>query len=360
MDPRAFGGEYRLRTVDRSPVLLLCLLEVVSLPEGIRAQEALPSRDRGEITTESRLATKLGFEYLLRRRRVSGDFDSEFPVAVNALVGIAFLAGGVTEKSGPPSYTEALRHCTAALLARQDESGYFNDGRSQMYGHGFATLYIAELYGTSGDGQTRLQDALRRAIRVIERSQGQDGGWDYEPLGHQRTGASDTSITVCQTMALRAARNLGIVVDTSVVNAARRYIQRAQNPDGGFRYRAMGGTFRQESSEFPRSAAGVCILYSLGDYSSEAIRRGFEYLRENAWKINLFPYYAQYYCAQAMFQAGGRYWRDYYPRVRDLLIRRQRPDGSWQASARENDVQVTAMALIILQLPQRLLPIFER
>ncbi len=46
--------------------------------------------------------------------------------------------------------------------------------------------------------------------------------------------------------------------------------------------------------------------------------------------------------------------------MRDLLIRKQRLDGSWKASARENDVQVTAMALIILQLPQRLLPIFER
>ncbi len=281
-------------------------------------------------------------------------------MAVNALVGIAFLAGGVTEKSGPTSYTHALRRCTEALLARQDDSGYFNDGRSQMYGHGFATLYLAQLYGMGGDMEKRLQKRLRRAISVIERSQGKDGGWDYEPVGGERTGDSDTSITVCQTMALRAARNLGIVVDKGVINAARRYVQRAQNPDGGFRYRAEQGTFMQANSEFPRSAAGVCILYSLGDYHSREIRLGFEYLQKNAWKINLFPYYGQYYCSQAMFQAGGRYWRDYYPRMRDLLIRKQRLDGSWKASARENDVQVTAMALIILQLPQRLLPIFER
>ena len=351
-----------MRVVERRPILLLCLLQAAWSPEGAHAQGASTSRDRarGEITTESRLATKRGFEYFLRRVRVSGNMDSEYPVAVNALVGIAFLAGGVTEKSGPTSYSGALRRCTEALLKRQDDSGYFNDGRSQMYGHGFATLYIAELYGMGGDREKRLQDALRRAIRVIERSQGTDGGWDYEPLGGERTGASDTSITVCQTMALRAARNLGIVVDKGVVNAARRYIQRAQNPDGGFRYRAVQGTFRQENSEFPRSAAGVCILYSLGDYHSGAIRRGFEYLQKNAWKLNLFPYYGQYYCSQAMFQAGGQYWRDYYPRMRDLLIRKQRLDGSWKASARENEVQVTAMALIILQLPQRLLPIFER
>lgn len=351
-----------MRIVERRPILLLCLLQAAWSPEGAHAQGASTSRARarGEITAESRLATKRGFEYFLRRLRVSGNFDSEYPVAVNALVGIAFLASGVTQKSGPTAYTQALRRCTEALLARQDASGYFNDGRSQMYGHGFATLFLAELYGTGGDVEKRLQERLRRAISVIERSQGKDGGWDYEPVGWKRTGASDTSITVCQTMALRAARNLGIVVDKGVVNAARRYIQRAQNPDGGFRYRAEEGTFKERGSDFPRSAAGVCILYSLGEYHSGAIRRGFEYLKKNYWSWNLFPYYAQYYCAQAMFQAGGRYWRDYYPRMRDLLIRQQRLDGSWEASARENDVQVTAMALIILQLPHRLLPIFER
>ena len=350
-----------MRVIERRPILLLCLLQVAWSPEGAHAQGVSTSRvrGRGEITAESRRATKRGFEFL-RRVRVSGSIDSEYTVAVNALVGIAFLASGVTERSGPTSYSGVVRRCTEALLRRQDASGYFDDGRSQMYGHGFATLYLAELYGMGVDSEERLQARLRRAIGVIERSQGKDGGWDYEPLGGERTGASDTSITVCQTMALRAARNLGIVVDKGVVNAARRYIQRAQNPDGGFRYRAVQGTFMQANSEFPRSAAGVCILYSLGDYHSGAIRRGFEYLQKNAWKPNLFPYYGQYYCSQAMFQAGGRYWRDYYPRMRDLLIRRQRRDGSWKASAREDDIQVTAMALIILQLPQRLLPIFER
>lgn len=347
-------------SVVRSPIFLLCLLEVAWSPEARAQVAASGDRARGEITTESRLATKRGFEYLLRKMRVSGDFDPEVPVAANALVGIAFLAGGVTEKSGPTAYSSALRLCTNALLARQDESGYFRDGSSRMYGHGFATLFIAELYGMGGDREKSLQDALRRAIKVIERSQGKDGGWDYEPFGPEGTGASDTSITVCQTMALRAARNLGIVVDKGVVNRARRYIRDMQNPDGGFGYRKRDRTFSQQSSEFPRSAAGVCILYSLGEYNSEAIRRGFEYLRRKAWTVNLFPYYGQYYCAQAMFQAGGRHWRDYYPRMRDILIRKQERDGSWPASARENGIQVTAMALIILQLPQRLLPIFER
>ena len=320
-----------MRAAGRRQLLFFCLIQAAWGPSLILAQASSvvhERAERSEISAELRLATHRGFKYLLGKLQTSGNFDSELPVAANALVGLAFLAGGYTERSGPPSYCAALRVCTGALLKHQDASGYFG---SRMYGHGFATLYLAELYGTYSSNEKRLQDALRRALGVIESSQRKDGGWDYHPLRSKRTGASDTSITVCQTMALRAARNLGIAVNERVVNAARRYIQRAQNRDGGFSYRSQLMTFKRGKSAFPRSAAGVCVLYSLGDYNSEAIRRGLDYLRHNYWNVNLFPYYAQYYCAQAMFQAGGSYWREYFPRMRDLLIRRQNINGGWRA-----------------------------
>ena len=253
------------------------------------------------------------------------------------------------------------------LLELQTPSGYFHDGESRMYGHGFATLYLAELYGTSPRLESSLRSALRAAVTVIEGSQSADGGWDYDPAPRffaesTRHSDSDTSITVCQTMALRAARNLGLRVSDSTIARARAYIYRAQNPDGGFRYRqgSYGAAFSE--SAFPRSAAGVCILYSLGDYNSPEIRRGFDYLFDSyrfPWS-NKFPYYAHYYCAQAMFQAGGKYWREYFPWVSEALRDEQRQDGSWTARGLENSTQATAMALIVLQLPYRFLPIHER
>jgi hypothetical protein len=262
-----------------------------------------------------------------------------------------------------------MKRGTKALLDRQNRSGYFEDGRSQMYGHGFATLYLAELYGASGSDDATLRLALERAIQVIESSQADTGGWDYAPAPQfvsstDTFGASDTSITVCQTMALRAARDLGIKVDARVIAKARRYIGEAQNDDGGFCYRKQGrlSQYPFGSSSFPRSAAGVCILYSLGNYNSESIKRGFDYLYENyrwPWS-NKFPFYAQYYCAQAMFQAGGRYWAESFPWARKALLEWQSSDGSWRAPPQENDVQATAMALIVLQLPYRFLPIHER
>jgi hypothetical protein len=324
---------------------------------------------QSEITAELRLGVSRGLQHLLSIQRASGDFDDVHPVAVNALVGLAFLSGGYTDRTGPAAYTEALKRGTAALLRRQNPSGYFEDGKSLMYGHGFATLYLAELYGASGSDDAAVRRALEQAIRVIEGSQSDTGGWDYAPAAQFGSssgsfGASDTSITVCQTMALRAARDLGIKVDERVVARARTYIGEAQNDDGGFNYRKhrLGRYPFGSSSAFPRSAAGVCILYSLGNYNSEKIKKGFDYLYENyrwPWS-NKFPYYAQYYCSQAMFQAGGRYWAEYFPWARKALLEAQGSDGSWRAPPQENHVQATAMALIVLQLPYRFLPIHER
>ena len=341
-------------------------LPLLALPSVAPAQS--PASRSPEITSELRLAIGRGLDYLVKKQTASGDIDSEYSVAVNALAGLAFLSSGHTYNSGPkPAYSRALRLTTEALLRRQRPSGYFDDGQSLMYGHGFATLYLAELFGTMPDDDGRIQNALRSAIRLIERSQGRDGGWDYCPEGEcQRSfGGSDTSITVCQTMALRAARNLGIAIDASVLKSARRFIERAQNDDGGFRYR-----FGPKSelplgllsgSQFPRSAAGVCILYSLGDYNSQRIRDGFRYIEKRYRSSNLFPYYGHYYCAQAMFQVGGRAWREYFTFIRAELLRIQKRDGSWRSkSERENSAQATAMALIVLQLPYRLLPIHER
>ena len=59
-----------------------------------------------------------------------------------------------------------------------------------------------------------------------------------------------------------------------------------------------------------------------------------------------------------MWQAGGERWHRWYPAVRDELIARQRDDGSWLAS--EGNECATAMACIVLQMPNNYLPIFQR
>ena len=61
---------------------------------------------------------------------------------------------------------------------------------------------------------------------------------------------------------------------------------------------------------------------------------------------------------QAMWHAGGEHWDKWYPAIRDVLIANQRPDGSWADPIGQE--YGTAMACIVLQMPDNSVPIFQR
>ncbi len=168
---------------------------------------------------------------------------------------------------------------------------------------------------------------------------------------------ADISVTICQVMALRAARNAGLKVEERVIDRAVSYVRKCQNPDGGFRYMLNSG-----GSAFPRSAAGVASLYYAGIYESDAIDRGLAYLMRHAPGEGVRTphyFYGHYYAVQAMYLAGGEHWRKWFPAIREELIARQDPqNGYWEGQA--GKAYGTAMALIILQVPYRYLPIFQK
>ena len=59
-----------------------------------------------------------------------------------------------------------------------------------------------------------------------------------------------------------------------------------------------------------------------------------------------------------MWTAGGDYWKEWYPAIRKELLSRQVPDGSWVDQICPH--YGTAMACIILQVPNNYLPILQK
>jgi hypothetical protein len=233
-----------------------------------------------------------------------------------------------------------------------------------MYGHGFATLFLAEVHGMVPNPQLRdkLHGTLDRAVKLIIRSQNHQGGWRYQPESRD----ADISVTICQIMALRAARNAGFAVPKSVADKCTKYVMECQDirQTGGFRYQPGGG-----HPGFARSAAGVVALYSAGVYEGESVEKGLDFLMQYKpgnpqrfdRELHIHYYYGHYYAAQAMWTAGGRYWREWYPSIRDELLRpggHRQQDGSWYSGICPH--YCTAMALIILQIPNNYLPILQR
>jgi prenyltransferase beta subunit len=310
-----------------------------------------------ELAVPAEAAIEKGLAFLATRQADDGAFSTNGygrNVAVCALAGMAWLSGGSTPDRGP--YGEQVSRVTDFLLENTDQSGFISaDGAAShgpMYGHGFATLFLAEVYGMSP--RDDLRDKLARAVDLIVRTQNDEGGWRYQP----RKADADISVTICQVMALRAARNAGLKVPNETVDKCVDYVKRSQNPDGGFRYMLAGG-----DSQFPRSAAGVVALYSAGIYEGPEIEKGLAYLdqflpRENLANQDAHFFYGQYYGVQAMWQAGGKRWERWYPAIRTTLLARQQPDGSWVDPICAE--YGTAMATIVLQMPVSSVPIFQR
>ena len=70
-------------------------------------------------------------------------------------------------------------------------------------------------------------------------------------------------------------------------------------------------------------------------------------------------FYTHLYASQAFYQAGDKYWDSYFPQTRDQLIGMQNGNGSWDGDG-VGPVYGTAIGAIILQLPYKFLPIYQR
>lgn len=309
-----------------------------------------------EITPELDNAVDKGLAFLAKQQNKDGSFDADRyggpHVGVTAICCLAFLANG--ELPGRGEYGHVVQKGLDYILSNAQESGLIaskNVSHGPMYGHGFATLFLGEMYGMSKDDDVR--DALVKAVRLIVKSQNSEGGWRYQPIPFD----ADLSVTICQIKALRSARQAGIDVPKETIENAIQYVKDCQNPyDGGYRYMVGGG-----SSAFARSASGVASLYYAGVYKGDFIKDGLAYLERQITTGDDrggHEYYGHYYCSQAMFIAGGKHWAAYFPKIRKRFLDNQSNDGSWD-SPHGNDY-ATGMTLIVLQMPYRLLPIFQR
>jgi squalene cyclase len=338
---------------------LLLLGGLLAAPS--RAQDAaVPTLPQG-VTKETMQAIERGLAFLAREQnkdgswRTGGGFGS-YPVVMSALAGLALVASGSSSERGP--HAKHVRRAVNFCLSQQQPNGLFaapSEEARSMYGHGFAMLFLSQVYGMEEDleRQRRIRTALERGIVLTAKSQSRDGGWLYTPDAQGDEG----SVTVTQVQALRGCRNGGILVPKETVDSAIRYIERSQNPDGGISY-----SVRSRGSRPAITAAACAVLYNAGQYDSPMAEKAFKY----AW-ANCKPtvssdghyFYTQLYMSQASWQKGDEYWHKYFPEIQRFLQRTQQGNGSWQGD-HVGLVYGTSIALLILQIPFNQLPILSR
>ena len=77
-------------------------------------------------------------------------------------------------------------------------------------------------------------------------------------------------------------------------------------------------------------------------------------------QISEWDYCGAFFAVQAMMHEGEKYWKKWWPKFRDHLVKIQNADGSWTIQyCLCCRAYATALSVIVLQAPKRLLPLFQ-
>ena len=320
------------------------------------------------------------------------------PLAVTSLAALAWMAGGSSPTRGPyqENVTRAIEYLLASLHRSSDKyPGYIEDREdpiSRTHGHGFATLALAHAYTMSPRSPLgmRIGEALVAAVARIEGSQGDEGGWNYEPY---RSLQHEGSVTVALVQALRAAKDAGVRVDPDVVARAVQYVERLQVMDraaadpadaqataggkklqlGGFRYK-----LNDPSTSVALTAAGLATMQAAGVYDGPRIEEGYDYVwrqlvaraDEPEGNESDFPYYERFYLSQALWNhRESHHYRRWAEPLMEELVALQESNGRWEdvrraggrrVTGRYGAAYATACNVLFLVVPDDALPMFHR
>lgn len=307
--------------------------------------------------------------------------------AVTSLCVLAFLSRGHLPGEGP--FGRRLSSAVDFVISCQKQNGLIayeapnmrmlphNAAHTAIYNHAISGLMLCEVYGmTEKDTASRIRNTVERALEFTQgrqntpkRDQADRGGWRYV---QQWVGSdSDLSVTSWQLLFLRSAKNAGFEVPGEHIDRAMEYVLRCfDGRRNSFLYGLIG-----EDRRTTRAMAGAGILsLSLGGlHETEPARTAGDWLLRHPFEPYLGNagiehdtryFYGAFYCSQAMFQLGGSYWQQFYPRLAATLVANQSESGSWETEPGEDAhygrVYTTALAVLSLTTPYQLLPIYQR
>jgi hypothetical protein len=332
-----------------------------------------------------------GLAWLASQQRPDGSFptyESGQP-GVTSLAVMAFLSRGHRPGAGP--YGRKLERAIDFVLAQQQDDGllygastsmpttvWYQGSHTAMYNHAIAGLMLGEAFGMTGEEQTKkLRPAIEKALDFARRMQRRPSpyekdahAWRYfKHHGIANKGEADLSVTGWFIMFYRSAKNAEFEVPEEYVREAVQFVRACYREDkGDFLY---GPYPDDRHTSRAMNGAGLLCLTITGNYDPKIADAAGQWILKHPFTDYNVPikhdryHYGAYYCSQAMFMLGGKYWQDFYPPLTTTLLQNQSPQGYWQPESANYDntfgnSYTTALAILSMTPPYQLLPIYQR
>jgi hypothetical protein len=333
----------------------------LALVSSVQAQ--LPASRVGEvIPRDVREMYDRGLQHLASTQNDKGEWPlagGENGPGTTGMALMVFLACGEDPNFGP--YSNNVRRALRSIITNQD--GATGIMGSSMYHHGFATLALAEAYGAvddrnlwpDGKGPRTIGQALELAVRGAITSQKKNpmGAWRYSPDARD----ADTSVSGAVFVGLLAARNAGIEVPDDAINRAISFYAQMTADSGEVAYAGgLGGM----GESLARSSIATLVFSVARRKDLKQFRATLDYLKQRIDQVSqqMWPEYAQYYEAQALFQGDVAAWERWNKLLVRQLKQAQLPNGSFPGQT--GGTAATALSLLALAVNFRFLPIYER
>lgn len=383
--------------------VLSCL--VLLLAPDCFAQSGPSSDSEDVLSTEQwhRLdeSVERALDWLASQQQRDGSFPTlmQGQPGVTGLVVMAFAAHGHIPGEGP--YGEVLDSAIRYIASCQKRNGLLavvaprgvkisrnvsrDVGETVTYNHGIASLSLSEVYSSSREtSAVEIREIIENSVKATLEMQNwrkarkiDQGGWRYldilprdgEPVD------SNLSNTVWQMLFLRSAKNAGFDVPEESVDGAVRFIRGCFHPK--YETFVLMPSYRDHRTR-GMSGAGVIALALAGLHDSEEAKAAGDWILKNDFqeynKVEPFDqrgflddryHHGVFFCTQATYQLGGRYWKEFFPPMVEVLLENQREEGSWEPESHTSDrkfgnAYTTALMVLSLGAPNQLLPVLQR
>lgn len=252
-------------------------------------------------------AVMLGLAWLTQMQKKDGSWvydgvNANETAAATGMALLAFLGAGQSHKAG--RYQQTVQAGLDWLVKQVNNDGKIS-GATTMYGQGIAALTLCEAYGMSQDKS--LLASAQSAIDFIEKAQGANGSWGYQP-----NTIHDNSIVGWQIQAIHAASlTQDIKVDKNVIRKAIEFL----NFSSAGPYKSMYG-YVDSNGAGPSTnltAIGLLMRYYIDGWraNNRGFAEGVKGLMIRAPDVRkkpLFDMYYYYYATQVVRFYGKDEW----------------------------------------------------